>query len=77
MYTGVVAGIHCQGQDLAFFFSLLFFSPQHLFIFCNENAMHIGGFYFVQLQFMWLATYERRVPDLLCSPLINLLSNAG
>ena len=24
----------------------------------------------MRLQFMWLATYERRVPDSLCSPLI-------
>ena len=28
--------------------------------------MHIGGFYFMRL-----ATYERRVPDSLCSPLIR------
>ena len=33
---------------------------------CSENALHISGFYF-----MWLATYERRVPDSLCSPLIR------
>ena len=33
---------------------------------CSENALHINGFYFMQL-----ATYERRVPDSLCSPLIH------
>ena len=34
---------------------------------CSENALHISGF----LYFMRLATYERRVPDSLCSPLIR------
>ena len=47
-----------------------FFPPRRFFpttfvYICSANAVHIGGFYFMRL-----ATFERRVPDLLCSPLI-------
>ena len=53
----MVAGIHCQGEDLAFFPPRLFFPATFVYI-CSENATHIGGFYFMRL-----ATSERRVPD--------------
>ena len=53
----MVAGIHCRGEDLAFFPPRLFFSATFVYI-CSENAAHIGGFYFMRL-----ATSERRVPD--------------
>ena len=52
-------------RSVIFFLPRRFF-PWHLFIICSENALHISGFYFMRL-----ATYERRVPDSLCSPLIH------
>ena len=61
----MVAGIHYRGEDLAFFPPRRFFSTTFVYI-CSENAPHISGFYFMRL-----ATYERRVPDSLCSPLIH------
>ena len=67
----MVAGIHCRGEDLAFFFPPRLFFPTTFVYICSENAVHIGGFYFMQLQFMRFATYERKVPDSLCSPLIR------
>ena len=60
-----VAGIHYRGKDLSFFSSPSFLPMTFVYI-CSENALHISGFYFMRL-----ATYERRVPDLLCSPLIH------
>ena len=53
----MVAGIHCRGEDLAFFPPRRIFSTTNVYI-CSENAAHIGGFYFMRL-----ATSERRVPD--------------
>ena len=53
----MVAGIHCRGEDLAFFPPRRIFFTTNVYI-CSENAAHIGGFYF-----MWLATSEKRVPD--------------
>ena len=61
----MVAGIHCRGEDLAFFPPRRIFSTTNVYI-CSENAVHIGGFYFMRL-----ATYKIRVPDSLCSPLIR------
>ena len=58
-YAGLVAGIHCRGEDLAFFPSRRIFSTTNVYI-CSENAAQIGGFYFMWLK---LATSERRVPD--------------
>ena len=43
----MVAGIHCRGEDLAFFPPRLFFPATFVYI-CSENAVHIGGFYFSQ-----------------------------
>ena len=68
-YDGLVPGIHRRGEDLAFFSTSSFFPTTFVYIF-SENAVHIGGFYFMQLQFMRLTTYERRMPDSLCLPLI-------
>ena len=56
-YASLVAGIHCRGEDLAFFPPRRIFSTTNVYI-CSENAAHIGGFYFMRL-----ATSERRVPD--------------
>ena len=56
-YAGLVAGIYCRGEDLAFFPPRCIFSTTNVYI-CSENAAHIGGFYFMRL-----ATSERRVPD--------------
>ena len=56
-YAGLVAGIHCRGEDLAFFPPRRIFFTANVYIF-SENAAHIGGFYFMRL-----ATCERRVPD--------------
>ena len=53
----MVARIHCRGEDLAFFPPRRIFSTTNVYI-CSENAVHIGGFYFMRL-----ATSERRVPD--------------
>ena len=53
----MVAGIHCRGEDLAFFPPRRIFFTTNVYI-CSENAAHIGGFYFMRL-----ATSERRVPD--------------
>ena len=53
----MVAGIHCRGEDLAFFPPRRIFFTRNVYI-CSENAAHIGGFYFMRL-----ATSERRVPD--------------
>ena len=62
----MVTGIHYRGEDLAFFFPPGRFFPTTFVYICSENALHISGFYFMQL-----TTYERRVPDSLCSPLIR------
>ena len=63
----MVAGIHRQGEGLASFsFSSFFFPTTFVYSICSENAVHIGGFYFMRL-----ATYKIRVPDSLCSPLIR------
>ena len=56
-------------EDLAFFSTWSFFPTTFVYIF-SENAVHIGGFYFMQLQFMRLTSYERRMPDSLCLLLI-------
>ena len=56
-YAGLVAGIHCRGENLAFFPPRRIFFTTNVYI-CSENAAHIGGFYFMRL-----ATSERRVPD--------------
>ena len=48
------------------FFLLVVFFPTTFVYICSENAVHIGGFYFMRL-----ATHKRRVPDSLCSPLIR------
>ena len=56
-YAGLVAGIHCRGEDLAFFPPRRIFSTTNVYI-CSENAAHIGGVYLMQL-----ATTERRVLD--------------
>ena len=61
----MVAGIHYRGEDLSFFSSPSFLPMTFVYI-SSENALHISGFYFMRL-----ATYERRVPDSLCSPLIR------
>ena len=53
----MVAGIHCRGEDLAFFPPCRIFSTTNVYT-CSENAGHIGGFYYMRL-----ATSERRVPD--------------
>ena len=53
----MVAGIHCRGEDLAFFPPRRIFSTTNVYI-RSENAAHIGGFYFMRL-----TTFERRVPD--------------
>ena len=58
------------GEDLAFFPPLRFFSTTFACI-CSENAVHIGGFYFVRL-----AIYKRRVPDFIALFAFSLLSNA-
>ena len=54
----MVAGTHCQGEDLASFSPRRFYSTTFALI-GSENAVHIGGFYFMRL--LRLA---------LCSPLI-------
>ena len=43
----MVAGIHCRGEDLAFFPPRRFFPATFVYI-CSENAVHIVGFYFSQ-----------------------------
>ena len=53
----MVAGIHCEGEDLAFFPPRRIFFTTKVYI-CSENSARIGGFYFMRL-----ATSERRVPD--------------
>ena len=72
----MVTGIHYRGEDLAFFPPRLFFSVTFVYI-CSENAVHIGGFYFSQPASVPAACYssERRMPESLCSPLTDLLSN--
>ena len=45
----MVAGIHCRGEDLAFFPPRRIFSTTNVYI-CSENAVHIGGFYFMRLR---------------------------
>ena len=52
----MVAGIHCRGEDLAFFPPRLFFSATFVYI-CSENAVHIGGFYFSQAASVPAACY--------------------
>ena len=49
-----------------FFLLVVFFPTTFVYSICSENAVHIGGFYFMRL-----ATYKIRVPDSLCSPLIR------
>ena len=44
----MVAGIHCRGEDLAFFPPRRIFSTTNVYI-CSENAVHIGGFYIMRL----------------------------
>ena len=58
--------IYITEAKICHFFLPRRFFPWHLFIICSENVLHISGFYFMRL-----ATYERRVPDLLCSRLIR------
>ena len=70
-YAGLVAGIHCLGEDLAFFPPRRFFSTTLIVCICSENAVHIGGFYFVRL-----ANYKRRVLDFIALFAFSLLSNA-
>ena len=64
----MVAGIHCRGEDLAFFPPRRIFSTTNVYI-CSENAVHIGGFYFIRP-----ATSERRVPDLI---VLFMFTNVG
>ena len=71
----MVAGIHCRGDDLAFFPPRLFFPATFVYI-CSENAVHIGEFYFSQTALVPAACYLRKAPESLCSPLTDLLSNA-
>ena len=44
----MVAGIHCRGEDLASFSPRRFYSTTFALI-GSENAVHIGGFYFMRL----------------------------
>ena len=45
----MVAGIHCRGEDLAVF-PLRRFSPT-IFVYIGiENAVQIGGFYYMRLR---------------------------
>ena len=53
----MVAGIHCQGEDLACFLPHLFSPPTFVYI-CSENALHIGGFYFSQAASVPAACYS-------------------
>ena len=73
----MVAGIHYRGEDLAFFPPRPFFPATFVYI-CSENAVHIGGFHFSQAASVPAACHssQRRVPESLCSPLTDLLSNA-
>ena len=64
-YAGLVAGIHCRGEDLAFFPPRRIFFTANVYI-CSENAAHIGGFYFMRL-----ATSECRISSF-CSCLLML-----
>ena len=48
-YAGLVAGIHCRGEDLASFSPRRFYSTTFALI-GSENAVHIGGFYFMRLR---------------------------
>ena len=64
----MVAGIHSRGEDLALFPPRGFFSTTFIYI-CSENAVHIGGFYFVRL-----AIYKRKVPD---SIVLFMFSSVG
>ena len=45
----MVVGIHCRGEDLAYFPLRRFFPTTFVYI-CSENAVHIGGFYFMRLR---------------------------
>ena len=59
-YAGLVAGIHCRGEDLAFF-PLVVLCPREIFIFvarmqCISVDLTSSGF-------VQHATCERRVPD--------------
>ena len=47
--AGLVAGIHCRGKDLACFRPRRIFTTTNIY-FCGENAVHIGGFYFMRLR---------------------------
>ena len=53
----MVAGVHCRGEDLAFFPLRLFFLATFVYI-CNENAVHIRGFYFSQAASVPAACYS-------------------
>ena len=66
-YAGLVARIHCRGEDLAFFPPRRIFSTTNVYI-CGENAAHIGGFYFMRL-----ATSER-VPDFI---VLSMFTSVG
>ena len=55
----MVAGIHCRGEDLAFFPPRLFFPATFVYI-CSENAVHIGGFYFSEAASVPAACYSFR-----------------
>ena len=53
----MVAGKHYQGEDLAFFSPRRFFPATFVYI-CSENAVHIGGFYFIQAASLPAACYS-------------------
>ena len=44
----MVSGVHCRGDDLAFFPSRRFFFPTTFVYICSENAVQIGGFYYIK-----------------------------
>ena len=71
----MVAGIHCQGEDLAFFPPRLFFPATFVHI-CSENAVHIGGFYFSQAASVPAACYILIIKKSAGIALFALLSNA-
>ena len=58
----VVAGIHRQVEDLAFFPLRSFFPTSFVYI-CIEDAVQIGGLYYMRRGFVCPAIFERRVPD--------------
>ena len=60
-YAGLVAGIHCRGEDLAFFPSRRIFSTTNVYI-CSENAAH-QSVDFTSCGLLLRPTSERRVRD--------------